>query len=49
MGNALAVYANSNREKNSKEISPYVFMPHEEQPKVIEMNAEDYFNSMIGR
>ena len=49
IGNVLAFYANSNRGKNGKEISPYVFMPHEQKPKVIEMNAEDYLNSWVGR
>lgn len=49
IGNALAFYANSNLGKNGKEISPYAFMPHEEQPKAIEMSAEDYMNSMIGK
>lgn len=49
IGNALAFYANSNRGKNGKEISPYAFMPHEQKPKVIEMDAEDYLNSWVGK
>jgi len=49
VGGALAFYANSNRGKNGKEISPYAFMPHEQKPKVIEMDAEDYLNSWVGK
>lgn len=49
VGNALAIYANSNRKQGSKTLSPYDFMPHEQKPKPVEISAEDYFMSMVGR
>lgn len=43
------MYANSNRKQGSKPISAYEFMPHEDKPKAIEIDAEDYFMSMVGK
>ena len=49
VGNALAIYANSNRKQGSKTLSPFDFMPHEKKPKPVEISAEDYFMSMVGK
>lgn len=43
------MYANSNRKQGTKPISAYEFMPHEQKPKPVEISAEDYFMSMVGR
>ena len=49
IGNALAMYANGNRKQGSKPYSPFDFMPHEDKPKAIEIDAEDYLMSMVGK
>nr|DAF83510.1 MAG TPA: Protein of unknown function (DUF4035) [Caudoviricetes sp.] len=43
------MYANSNRGKGAKPFSPFDFMPHEDKPKAIEIDAEDYLMSMVGK
>ena len=45
----MSFYANVNRGKGSKEYSPFDFMPHEQKPKHVEISAEDYFMSMVGK
>lgn len=49
VGNALAMYANSNRSKGRKPFSPFDFMPHEQKPKPVELDVEDYMMSMVGK
>lgn len=43
------MYANSNRGKGTKPFSPFDFMPNEDKPKAIEIDAEDYLMSMVGK
>lgn len=45
----MSFYANVNRGKGSKEYSPFAFMPHEEKPKSVALDAEAYLMSMIGK
>lgn len=49
VGNALAIYANSNRKQGTNPLSPFYFMPHEDKPKAIEIDAEEYLMSMVGK
>lgn len=49
VGNLMAFYANSNKGKGAKAFSPFDFMPHEDKPKAIEIDAEDYLMSMVGK
>lgn len=49
VGNIMSFYANSNRSKGSKPFSPFDFMPHEQKPKPVEISAEDYLMSMVGK
>lgn len=49
VGNALAMYANGNRKQGSKPLSPFDFMPHEQKPKPVELDVEDYMMSMVGK
>ena len=47
--NLMSFYANSNKGKGTKAFSPFDFMPHEQKPKPVEISAEDYFMSMVGK
>lgn len=49
VGNLLCVYANERRKKGSKLFSPFDFMPHEQKPKPVELDVEDYMMSMVGK
>ena len=49
VGNLMAFYANSNKAKGAKALSPFDFMPHEQKPKPVEIGVEDYLMSMVGK
>ncbi|MCJ0828701.1 hypothetical protein MN869_09600 [Acinetobacter sp. NIPH1876] len=49
VGNLMAFYANSNKGKGAKPFSPFDFMPHEQKPKPVELDVEDYMMSMVGK
>ncbi len=49
VGNLISFYANSNKSKGSKLFSPFDFMPHEQKPKPVEIDVEDYMMSMVGK
>ncbi|WP_336141995.1 hypothetical protein [Acinetobacter sp. 102] len=49
VGNLMAFYANSNKGKGAKPFSPFDFMPHEQKPKPVELNVEDYMMSWVGK
>ncbi len=45
----MAFYANSNKGKGAKPFSPFDFMPHEQKPKPVQIDVEDYMMSWVGR
>lgn len=49
VGNLMSFYANSNKGKGAKAFSPFDFMPHEQKPKPVQIDAEDYLMSMVGK
>lgn len=49
VGDLMAFYANSHRAKGAKPLSPFEFMPHEQKPKPVELDVEDYMMSWVGR
>ena len=49
VGSILSFYANSNKGKGAKAFSPFDFMPHEQRPKPVQIDAEDYLMSMVGK